>query len=421
MAAQIIKNVRFCNLIDTYANWTDGDQKHILREGELGIVRLGINDRTVGIIGDGATDIRDFLNQPIGYEDNIIYFGRGAQMPAATGDQLGGVKNGPIETAIEIKNGIIYNKLVDSWDSNAGQYVIKKLKIEDLTCDNFQADLSIEGDVLLLRKKQEGALEDGVISGIEIDKLIQKEDGSFYKGYFGLDNKENFYISRQGSNLPLYPAENVYYNNTIGFYNFNAENQAFSILPPKELIFKNDYWATGEPTDEKYEETKLKKYDGIMSGFEINLTPPTITTANGNAEYDFETNTYTLLLNGGLSDENIELLNSIKPALERVDACEEAVANNNTNIETLQTNVENLQTTKLESKDIIIESGNKITVTRTEGTTTFSVAHNTATVTTDSDTEEIITKGQSYTFITGIETDNYGHITKIITSTYKWN
>ena len=73
-------------------------------------------------------------------------------------------------------------------------------------------------------------------------------------------------------------------------------------------------------------------------------------------------------------------------------------------------------------KLVILEKSGHFYYTQEERTKiTFSVTHNEQLVDRTYVPENTISPGLSYTFITGIETDSYGHITKIITSTYKWN
>lgn len=426
MAVKVITNARFCNLIDDYANWTDDSERpHILRAGELAIVQFAPRDNgsgTAGVIGDGISTVSSLLSS----ETNTFFFGPGANMNAAGGN-LGGVKKGDLhKTGIDIRAGIIYNDLIDDWDDNENCYKIDKLKVDDLIYGKATETSTFSADTITLRyidpstQEQPELLEEGKLAGIELRNIAKNENNEWVNAYFGMDNNMDFYLQKDGSSYIIYPSDHPYSNNTLGFYNIKPETNTFSIQPPKELIFKNDYWATGSPEDEGYEETKLRIYDGgATKELEINLTPATIIVNEQIINYDLENNQYKITLNTeGLTEDTAALINSI-PGLG------EKITNNTESIQELAEN-------KLDPSDVIIEGAAKITVTKTtttetledetENTTiTFSVAHDEQSV--EQSYAPVITvfPGNELSFITGIETDAYGHITKIITSRYKWN
>lgn len=428
MAAQIIKNARFCNLIDDYINWTDPNINPILRKGELGIVTGTTYGKTIGVIGNGIQNVSELLSN---FDDNLIYFGKGAQyelLPAGT--ELGGVKDGNVqETAIQIKNGIVYNKLVDSWNINENCYTINKLEIKSLICTDMTYAPVFETDTIQVRyidpnKVQEPtALADGKIAGVQVMNIIKNEEEKWVDGFFGLNNQGNFYIFKNNVPYTFYPSLNPITKDITGFYSINVEDHAFSIISPKKLTFINDYWAKGEPEDEGYEETKKQYYDSLEQELTINLTPPKIIVNEQNINYDVENNQYKITLDAeGLTEETAALINRI-PELEQT-------------IVNYDSEFKNIRETKLDPENVVIEGTNKLSVTKTTETVTvgeneedqeertkitFSVVHDEQTVDRTYVPENTISPGLSYTFITGIETDSYGHITKIITSTYKWN
>lgn len=427
MAAKVINNARFCNLIDSDTNWQDYNP--ILKKGELGIVTdtiIGQGVGTIGVIGNGSSSIQELLT---GYNDNLIYFGRGAhyEMPLA-GGKLGGVVNGEFtKTGIRIEKGIVYNGLIDNWNVNENCFTINKLEVKKLLYDEASTSPVFDTDTIQVRYHDPDSveppklLEDYKISGVQTVNIAKDEDGNWIDGYFGLDNKGNFYTLKGDYSYAYYPIMNPLTKNTIGYYNFNFENHAFSLQTPKELVFKNDYWATGSPEDEKYEETKLRIYDGgITNSLEIDITPPKLTLNNSEITYNPETNSYVGNFDGGLTTENAAEIAKI-PVLEA--SFNELKTSTESSIETLNDDLKDLDDRKLESDDIRIEGDGKISIEKTEGTTTFKVVHNNVEQQTINNEEVIIVPntGIPYTFITGIGVDDQGHITKIITSTYKWN
>ena len=424
MAAKIINNARFCNLIDDYINWTDdSEHPHILRAGELAIVQFAPRDNgsgTAGVIGDGISTVSSLLSSDI----NTFFFGPGANMNAA-GSNLGGVKKGDLhKTGIDIKAGIIYNDLIDDWDDNENCYKIDKLKVDNLIYGKATETTTFSADTITLRyidpntQEQPELLEEDKLAGIELRNIAKNESNEWVNAYFGMNSNMDFYLQKDGSSYIIYPSDYPYSNNVIGLYSINTTTNTFSIQPPKELVFKNDYWAKGEPEDEGYEDSKLKKYDAI-NGLEINLTPATIIVNEQIINYDLENNQYKITLDAeGLTEDTAALINSIPELGEKIT--------NNTE------SIQELAETKLDPSDVIIEGSAKITVTKTtttetledetENTTiTFSVAHDEQSV--EQSYAPVITvfPGNEFSFITGIETDEYGHITKIITSRYKWN
>ena len=417
MAVKVINNARFCNLIDDYINWTDESHPHILRAGELAIVQYAPRDNgsgTAGVIGDGVSTVSSLLSS----ESNTFFFGQGANMNAA-GSSLGGVKQGDLhKTGINIRAGIIYNDLISDWDDNENCYMINKLKVDNLIYGKATETTTFSADTITLRyidpstQEEPELLENGKLAGIELRNISKDEVGDWVNAYFGMDNNMDFYIQKNGSSYIMYPSDYPYFTNTTGFYSINPETNTFSIQAPKSLTFKNDYWATGDPEDEKYEESKLRTYDGLES-LEINITPPAIIVNEQNVEYDLENNQYKIVLDAeGLTEETAALINSI-PELD------ERITTNTTSIQTLEEN-------KLDPEDVIIEGGAKITVSKSEETEdnnttiTFSVEHDEQTVERTTAPTVTIFPGNEFSFITGIETDEYGHITKIITSRYKW-
>ena len=422
MAAKIITNARFCNLIDDYINWTDENHPRILRAGELAIVQFAPRDNgsgTAGVIGDGISTVSSLLSS----DTNTFFFGQGANMNAA-GSNLGGVKQGDLhKTGINIKAGIVYNDLISDWDDNENCYTISKLKVDNLIYGKATETTTFSADTITLRyidpstQEEPELLEDNKLAGIELRNISKDEAGDWVNAYFGMNNNMDFYVQKNGSSYIMYPSDYPYSTNTIGFYNINPETNTFSIQTPKSLTFKNDYWATGDPEDEKYEETKLRQYSGLES-LEVNITPPAIIVNEQNIEYDLENNQYKIVLDAeGLTEETAALINSIPELDERITDSTESI--------------QELAETKLDPNDVIVEGAAKITVTKTtttetledetkNTTITFSIAHDEQSVEQSYAPAITVFPGNEFSFITGIETDNYGHITKIITSRYKW-
>lgn len=408
--AKIINNARFCNLIDEHSNWSTYNP--ILRSGELGIVTQTDGGKTIGVIGNGQSTITDLLSS---FDDNLIYFGKGAQYELmAAGSSLGGVKNGELhKTGIDIRGGIIYNDLMDNWNDNENCYVIDKLQVGKLLCDDITENTVFSGDTITLRyidpdtQEEPTLLEDDKISGIMLMNISKDENNEWINGYFGMDNKMDFYVQRGENKYILYPFDSIYPNNITGLCCINAEMNTTSIVTPQNLIFKNDYWASGNPEDEGYEESKQIIYNPADLEITIDLTPPTITVAEGDVvTYDAETNTYNLVLDGGITAENAVKLSKIDPLEEKVNLLDEQLTA--------------LDEQKLNPEDVVIEGEGKINVTRDGDKTTFSVAHNTTNVNMVNAGTFNVSSGITYTFITGIEVDEYGHVTKINTTNYIW-
>ena len=421
MAAKIITNARFCNRIDSLPNWREHNP--ILRSGELGIIMNGINQQTVGIIGNGTNTVNDILdNYPI-YNNNIIFFGQGAQyqIPLA-GLEVGGVySTDKYTTGISIKNGVIQNELVSEYDDTNLCYVVDKLRINSLIYDNLSMLPTFNTNFIELRYIDPNAdntitptpLQDGEYAGIKIINSTTATNGALISTEIAIDNTEQLYVTKQMTKYPVLTMTELmpdYYGPASSkmtipcFISVDKETKLGTFVKPSFLTFTNPYWSitiTDPNTGEEIITDGTKTYDG-STPISIDLTPPTVVFNSQVFNYDSTTNTYSIILDeGGLSPENAE-------KIAKIDNLESNIININNTINNINQSLEN----KLEAQDIVFQESETTAVQTTGTSYTISLKQ----VTVQNKTGQDTNASSGFTAITDIEVDEYGRL-KTITKT----
>lgn len=430
--AKQIRKARFCNRTDSLLNWTTHNP--VLLDGELGIIQNGINEQTVLLVGDGTTAVGTMLESYSDYNNNIIFCGQGAQydLPPA-GIDLGGVKQGDeTETGIDITDGIVSNLLVDDYDMEEDCYIINKVHVRHLIADREEEVPVFESATITLRYldpegvEQPEPLQDGDYAGITVMRTKELEDGTLISTQIVVDNKEQLYVSRDEELRPVLIMEELSPIGKPSLLEIDEETNLARLTDVQTLTFTSPYLSQSKVDPDTGEEI-VTEGSVVYNGLEpvtLDLTPASFMLNGQEMEYDPTENAYSIWLDGGLNQENLDKLNSIDTVVAGFDALKNELqadfAELEEHVNATDAAIDAKIAKKLESEDIEIKGTGVIKVSRDDGTTLFSVEHNKLTVEKDTDQPEVIQKNEPYTFITGIEVDEYGHVTKIQTRQYKF-
>lgn len=430
--AKQIRQARFCNRTDSLLNWTTHNP--VLLDGELGIIQNGINEQTVLLVGDGETDVGTMLENYADYNNNIIFCGQGAQydLPPA-GIDLGGVKKGDeTETGIKVDNGIVSNLLVDDYDMEEDCYIINKIHVRHLIADREEEVPVFESSTITLRYldpegvEEPEPLPDDDYAGITILRTKELEDGTLISTQVVVDNKEQLYVSRDEELRPVLTMENLSSVGKPSLIEVDKDTNLAKLTDVQSLTFTSPYLSQTTTDPDTGEEIIIEGsvlYDGL-SPVTLDLTPASFMLNGQEMEYDPTQNAYSIWLDGGLNQENLDKLNSIDAVVEGFDALKTELqadfAELEEHVNETDASIAERIEQKLEINDVEVSGTGIITVSRDDGTAFFSVEHDTCTVERDTDQPEVIQKNEPYTFITGIEVDEYGHIKKIRTRQYKF-
>lgn len=382
---KIYKNVRFANRIDTEANWVMNNPT--LEPGELAFV---------GEAGDYYMILGDTHKKPIkqiiqeqksgAHDTHIFYPGKGSSspggsssIPIASATLVGGVKVAESVTSglILSTDGSLSNALIERYDFTRDCFVIKKLYVQNLEYDNKVTNPAFEGDTLTLR---DGAtIPVSVKAGIVITNLKRN-----FNGFLGLSAENRIMIAQEdGTNAQVLG---------IGYTGQDASGMV--------QITKDGNVAYLKPctTLNIIDGTNSLVYDPSLESVAINITPPAIKVNGQSTSYNAETREYNITLDGGLTPENI------------------------TRIEQLEQSLDDIATLKTETLTDI-QAGDRITVTKIDRVVTVDHAGNTLkeeeigaaryTVSNTSNPEIL-------RFLTNIELDEYGHVTKKYFTDIEW-
>jgi hypothetical protein len=385
------KNIRFSNRIDTESKWKSAAA--ILADGEIGFVR----DKGYFIVGDGKTNSYAIISNPDSYSKNIYYTGAAEggggggssyTLPVATQSVLGGVRSTDKRGIVIDSDGYISSDLVSYYNNAKECYEVNKLYIHQLEYDNKETTSEFDGSNLILRASSTAPLLYGEYSGITVNKLTNN-----INGFLGLSANNYITIMSQDGG----------YTEVVGIYPYTAPGEvARGIVSIAEgnnyanIASSSALVIVGQGDTQAY---RPENEEDIR----IDLTPATI-TINGQVIKPFENN-YFITLDGGLTPENAEKLDNLDKQIERIDFLEQNSLSSATTVPdtVLKTTIGDPTPN---GRNIEIEHlGNK-PETDSESQYIYPIKNT-------SDPEVI-------TVIVGIECDDTGHVTKIITRDLGW-
>lgn len=428
MAIKTINNARFCNRIDTADRWITSNPT--LLEGEIGIVLGGVNGKTVAVVGDGSSSITSILDEYWAYEDKIIFLGMGAQydMPAA-GSNLGGVKNGDETiTGTRVTNGLVYNTLISGWDGQNGQYIIDRLRVNQLECPTLNMVPSFKGDKIELRTfippvenpdAQPETLGNDKYAGIVIKNTCKDLDNKFVDTAIYVDGQEKLYITRKNIPFVITPVVGLT-SDIIGLSSYYAEEDIQRIVSPGKLTLINKALPEGNPYDENgelikdYIDPQKQTFDCITS---VEISLPNLRINNFKGNYNAETNELSWdFTNGAIEKDVLDKIEVAAGIEGRVIKLEQEDVN-------IHTKIDEIENSMLKPSDFCIEGDeNYIEVVReSDDNLTFTVNHKNIKTNYPPAESANITPGVEYVFITGISVDAKGHVTGVTTTKYIWN
>jgi hypothetical protein len=380
---KIYKNVRFANRIDTEANWAMANPT--LEPGELAFV--GSDENYIMILGDThKKPIKEILNElSTGKHDTHVFYpgknssnnsgggGGSTSIPIATIDTIGGVK---VPTAASSglnlkRDGTLTNALINRYDSSRECFVIKKLYVENLEYDNKETNPSFEGDTITLRDGETTALS--LRAGIVIDSL--KKD---FDGFLGLSSNNRITIKQLDGTYVEMLGLSAVNNDTVGLVSIVKGASTATIQQCSTLsVVDSGTTATYTPAG---------------NNVTIDVTPPTIKVNGQTTTYDANAREYSIVLDGGLTPENIAKIEQLEQSLDDIATLQR---------ETL----------------VDVKAGNIISVTKNNDRTVTIHHAEVAVGRTDSDSilnyhVEQTSQPEVIYFLTDIDVDEYGHITK---------
>lgn len=387
---KIYNNVRFSNRIDTEENWLNSDA--ILAEGETAFV--GDNGSYYMVVGDNHHNPMSYIvSDPDAHASHIFFPGRhggggGAdyELPIATASRLGGVKiPNAAESGLNIdENGFLKNALFSSFNAEENRWVIDRLHVNDLSFNSEHERTSFSGNDIVLRVDATEELSEQETSGIIVNKI--KDD---VQGYLGIDCDNRIVINNYGYKefcVPISAAE------AVGFVNVSATSPVATVMTPTNL-----YMTRGSTPFAYYsplEGLTIETYEFPEGGNVLELIPGL--NVNGQPiPYDVLTNSYSIELEGGLTEESAAKLANLDVYIEELENLKDGMISE-------------------------ISDGEKITTAREGNNVTIS--HATTNTERPSSTVDnyIVQESQQggalevFTYISDIEVDEFGHVTKII-------
>lgn len=370
MAVKEIQNARFVNRIDSKYNWQNSNS--ILRKGELGIV-TELNEIKYAFIGDGIHSASEINNSPSTYDKLILYTGQGANYNfniLASKDAIGGIKLKNDDHNILIMQGECLNisdDLLNGWNDSLHCFEFSKLYVKELVTDTEQEQAVFKENQIFLRDNpkegvQSRPMNNGEYAGVAINNVLETTDG-----FFGIDNNFILHVLRNGTYYPV-PTYDPGLGSEIvsGLITLNPISNVFNVSEPKKLVITRG--------------TVTENYNGLDN--DVNLIYPSITLNSQALIYDADSNSYSGTFDGGLTLENAELIKEIPNKIDK-DALKE---------------------------------GNDISLTADADTIT--IGHKEYVYSQAGLENVTLNNGSEFTAIVGIEIEN-GHITKIITRTFK--
>lgn len=372
---KIYKNVRFANRIDTEANWVMNNPT--LEPGELAFV--GDNGNYFLILGDmHRTPIKQIIQEREagGHDSHIFYPGKKGSggtgaIPIASATLVGGVKIPDYSTSgltIAV-DGSLKNALIEKYDFTRNCFVIKKLYVQDLEYDNKVTNPSFEGDTLTLREGQTSPVS--VKAGMVITNLKRS-----FNGFLGLSANNRIMLGQEDGTFAEVFGIGYTGQDFTGMIKLSKDGNVAIPTACQTLIIQD-----GENT---------LTYDPSFSTVAINITPPTIKVNGQSTTYNAETREYNLILDGGLTPENIEKIEQLEQSLD---------------------DIQNLKTETLTD----VQEGSKIKVSKVDRVVT--VSHDTSAlqennVSSADYTVKTTTNPEVIRVLVDIEVDEYGHIIK---------
>lgn len=399
-------NVRVSHLIDTPENWRES-RIHLMT-GEVAFV--GSGGSYYMILGDEHhTPIKDIVfdiqNGSTAHDSHIFYSGRDNKgggggggggsdfvLEPATAEKLGGVKipELPASGLLIDEQGNLINAMNCGYDSITGRWTINKLHVDDLTFNQQSADLSTSSDVIALRLNATEYLKEDERAGLVVKAL---QDG--VEGFLGIDTYNRIVINNWGMSETCVPIKAMA---GTGFVCVTDGAPSATLVAPSSVKLQR--------TAEYFYE--YSPIDGLV--FNKNGTPeaasaieliPNIVVNSMPVSYDGETNTYNIELDGGLTPEMAERLARVESVEERIGELEKAAVTDAVGDDHIETTIAD-NTLTVVHKNITVE-------VPAQATRKYGVKANSA--------EAIL---PTETFISDIEVDEKGHITKIVKTSLAW-
>lgn len=385
----IYNNVRFSNRIDTEENWLNSES--ILAEGEIAFV--GDNGRYYMVVGDNHHNPMSYIvSDPDAHASHVFFPGRHGgggtdyELPIATASRLGGVKiPNAAESGLNIdENGFLKNALFSSFNVEENRWVIDRLHVNDLSFNSEHETTSFSGDDIVLRVNATEELLARETSGIIVNKI--KGD---IQGYLGIDRDNRIVINNYGYKEFCVPISAV---EAVGFVNVSVTSPVATVTTPTNL-----YMTRGSTPFAYYsplEGLTIGTYEFSGDDNVLELIPGL--NVNGQSiAYDVLTNSYSIELEGGLTEESAAKLANLDAYVEDLE------------------NLKNVTVTE-------INGGEKITTTR-EGNS-ITISHTATETERPSSTVDnyVVQEAQQgealevFTYISDIEVDEAGHVTKIV-------
>ena len=261
------------------------------------------------------------------------------------------------------------NALIDKYDFTRSCFVIKKLYVQDLEYDNKVTNPSFEGDTLTLREGQTTPVS--VKAGMVITNLKRN-----FNAFLGLSANNRIMLGQEDGTFAEVLGIGHTGQDFTGMVKLSKDGNVALPTACQTLVIQD-----GE---------NIFTYDPSFSTVAINITPPTIKVNGQTTTYNAEKREYNIVLDGGLTPENIE------------------------KIEQLEQSLDDIQTLKTETLTDVQE-GSKIKVSKVDRVVT--VSHDTSAlqennVSSADYTVKTTTNPEVIRVLVDIEVDEYGHIIK---------
>lgn len=392
MAVTIYKNVRFANRIDFASKWREEGPE--LASGEIAFV--SDNGKYYMVVGcEDGTNMAEILDHLDDHASHIFYPGPGSpgggggSIPPATASTIGGVKVGFWqESGLLLEDGVLTNALVH--DYKGDRFIINKLHVNDLSFDRQTENVSSTGNYITVRADKGAGMGAKEVAGLIVNNI----DGNGKQGFLGINLNNQIVIKDLPQNVDV-PGVIVAVDpddGGTGYIDAKAGAPYANIIPFGSLTFEKN-------------KTEIAKYTP-ESNVSIDLTPPGIRVNGQLTSYDMENNEYNIALEGGLTEENAANLEQFDNYIGIIN----------------DLNAKHINAVEGDgvyiSAEIVKngEFGKKIIVTHNDITPEKDIGGD---VDYPIQSKNDQTR-ERLTVITGIEVDDKGHVTKIVSKDIAW-